>query len=1015
MRTLGLKTWLIGVTLAGGCLAAEAASTNSWSDGSGKWESSGNWSLGAPSALHSANLITNAGNNTVTVDAATPAATLLISNLTVAAPPGNLNTLQLTNAPGIPLRVFQSLYVSNGAALLITNASLRVDGLNSGSIQSDGNMVFDTGTLITTNASTFIGSIGQGSITISNGTWLARDIVAGTEATAQGTITFAGGSNFLSSALEVGFSGTGTVWMTGGQLAVTNDRVSLGDVGDGRMIVSNGTLVANKLVVGFGTRGTFTAAGGSNNLSTLTVGALAGGTGAVWITGGQTGSATAPTFIGSNGVGQVTVSNGGWLAGSVVLGYTNRAQGTLTIAGGASEFSVALIPGFGAGTTGTVWVTSGSLVVTGASDNILGFFGVGSMTVSNGTTQMGRTYIGGYPFSTPLGDGTGTLTVAGGTASFGGINLVEGAAGSGALWVTGGELESDGIRVSRGAQIVVSNGVVGNTDYLLIGSVGSGTLTMAGGTNDVRSVIYVGPRGGQTGTIWMTGGRLVNTNTVSGPTFQSSLLIGYGDGLGPPSPGVGRMTVSNGTVLVREVIVGYYTNSEGTLTLAGGNFEVQSNLTVSMNASTTGSVIVAGGNLQVDGTLILTNASGSFRLSSGTVSANNVNEANGTDFTIGQSLVVGVPVSGQLTLSTGTHRFRDAVNVGSSTGTLVLASGQLVTTNADLRIGYFGTILPGVGVMIVSNGTVLAQNVYVASGLNSRGSLTVAGGTITASVLNVGQAIGGRATLWLTGGQLIATNGFTIGDSGIGQVTISNGTVQTPTLTLARSSGSVGTLTAVGGNANVYSNVTLGNFACTATGIVTVTGGNLLVTNATGTAVLEVRSAKLQLDSGTLMIDRLVITNACGHFVRTGGTLITATNILTGALDADGDGIPNGYEQTHGLDPLDSINAAFDSDGDGLTDLQEYLAGTDPTNSTSAFRITSILRTNNDVRITWMMGGGKTNALQRGAGDGSGGFATNNFATMFIVTNTVGTVTNYLDVGGATNVPSRFYRVRLVP
>ena len=40
---------------------------------------------------------------------------------------------------------------------------------------------------------------------------------------------------------------------------------------------------------------------------------------------------------------------------------------------------------------------------------------------------------------------------------------------------------------------------------------------------------------------------------------------------------------------------------------------------------------------------------------------------------------------------------------------------------------------------------------------------------------------------------------------------------------------------------------------------------------------------------------------------------------------------------------------------------------------------------------------------------------TNNSAAIFTVANTVGTTTNYLDVGAATNVPAFFYRVRLVP
>ena len=60
------------------------------------------------------------------------------------------------------------------------------------------------------------------------------------------------------------------------------------------------------------------------------------------------------------------------------------------------------------------------------------------------------------------------------------------------------------------------------------------------------------------------------------------------------------------------------------------------------------------------------------------------------------------------------------------------------------------------------------------------------------------------------------------------------------------------------------------------------------------------------------------------------------------------------------------------------------------------------------------MGGDKTNALQVAAGDMSGSF-TDNFFDIFTVTNTVGSVTNYLDLGAATNFPARYYRVRLVP
>ena len=64
--------------------------------------------------------------------------------------------------------------------------------------------------------------------------------------------------------------------------------------------------------------------------------------------------------------------------------------------------------------------------------------------------------------------------------------------------------------------------------------------------------------------------------------------------------------------------------------------------------------------------------------------------------------------------------------------------------------------------------------------------------------------------------------------------------------------------------------------------------------------------------------------------------------------------------------------------------------------------------------MTWTMGSGKTNALQATAGDANGGYSSS-FSDLFVVTNTVGTATNYLDAGAATNTPSRYYRIRLVP
>jgi uncharacterized repeat protein (TIGR03803 family) len=85
----------------------------------------------------------------------------------------------------------------------------------------------------------------------------------------------------------------------------------------------------------------------------------------------------------------------------------------------------------------------------------------------------------------------------------------------------------------------------------------------------------------------------------------------------------------------------------------------------------------------------------------------------------------------------------------------------------------------------------------------------------------------------------------------------------------------------------------------------------------------------------------------------------------------------------------------------------------------SGFSITGIAQQGNDILITWTSSIGSTNALQATTNavqaTANADFTTNDFTDIFIVTNTVGSVTNYLDAGAVTNFSSRYYRVRLVP
>lgn len=116
-------------------------------------------------------------------------------------------------------------------------------------------------------------------------------------------------------------------------------------------------------------------------------------------------------------------------------------------------------------------------------------------------------------------------------------------------------------------------------------------------------------------------------------------------------------------------------------------------------------------------------------------------------------------------------------------------------------------------------------------------------------------------------------------------------------------------------------------------------------------------------------------------------------------------GCTNCAQAQGGADPL----------GKGISNTNQFLLGLNPANPASVFRITAIVPQGTNLMIMWKTAGVRTNVVQARTG---GSYGTNGFADISgpIIINVSGdTVTNYMDIGGATNLPARYYRVRLVP
>ncbi len=150
-------------------------------------------------------------------------------------------------------------------------------------------------------------------------------------------------------------------------------------------------------------------------------------------------------------------------------------------------------------------------------------------------------------------------------------------------------------------------------------------------------------------------------------------------------------------------------------------------------------------------------------------------------------------------------------------------------------------------------------------------------------------------------------------------------------------------------------------------------------------------------------------TGVAGWFVDT--VQLSSTAYASATIDTDLDGIPDGYEIAHNLNPNDPTDALKDSDGDGISNLNEYLAGTDPMDATSVLRLTSVARDTNNGAVTlgFPTINGKLYRIEFNQD------LTNPNGWTNIYDNIVGTGNVITIATAPTNLTHAFYRIRALP
>jgi T5SS/PEP-CTERM-associated repeat protein len=737
----------------------------------------------------------------------------------------------------------------NAATLLVENAATLTDqnfAQIGATIDSAGAATVQTGG---------IWNIGTGGLGVGfNGTGGLSVLSAGTVAVGIGGISI--GTSLVSA--------SGTVLVSdANSLLSTTSGITVGRSGQGLMQILDGGTIALT-----GTSG-ITAGLSAGSSGTITVGGTDLNTGATALL--NFGTTAKGITVGNAGQGTLAVSSGGTIqmsgTGGILIGQSLGASGVITVSGSGASINMAntgIATGgisIGQAGTGTLQVINGGGVTIGANGLNIGtastghgmvtVSGVGSTIKTLGTT--GNINVGLA--------GTGVLNIdAGGLVSTAIMSI-----NNGAVVVNGGTLSSNssaglfnvGATGAQGSVLIENAGTVTAANGFIIGSGGSGALTIQTGgllSNTGTNTFAIAPFNGGSGTVVVDGGSLVTNGGLQiGSTNASASLL----------------VENNGQLITNNTTIFSVINSTGTGTasaiVSGGTWTSSTGIIV--GNSGTGSLTInsdgAGVGLVNAGTSLVSigaqgGGGGTVSVTAGTLIAGNISMAS--DF--------NGNATGSLTIGNGGSVAAASINEGGG-GTITVNGGHLSTTNgfvvgqngttaafltignngavtqtgiSGFNIGGFsagtnGTVTVNAGTLSSTGGgfSVGASNAVASLTVNSGGTLITGGGALFAFA-DINATGTGIATAAIDGGTWDSLGQILVGNDGTGSLSVINGGVinaGTNTISIGNLGSGSGAVIVGGNGATVDAGaLNIASFGTTASTLTINAGGTVAISGS---------------------------------------------------------------------------------------------------------------------------------------------------------------------------------------